>query len=97
MTTASLNKNDILTLHNALAIKAGKKPAKWFKNHQTAARHLKDLLEETGSKASASPSGNWVRYVSATDPKYTIRISLRNIERLGPPKDPWGKKMVPAK
>lgn len=96
MTTASLNKNDILTLHNALAAKAGKKPAKWFKSHRTAAAHLKELLEET-EKKSAAPSGNWVRYVSPTDPKYTIRISLRNIERLGPPKDPWGKKMVPAK
>lgn len=48
-------------------------------------------------KAASSPSvSNWVRYVSVQDPKYTIRISPKSVERAGAPTDPYGKVMIPA-
>lgn len=46
--------------------------------------------------ASAPSVSNWIRYVSVSDPKYTIRISPKSIERAGAPTDPFGKKMIPA-
>lgn len=37
----------------------------------------------------------WIRLRSVKDPSYTVLTSPVKLQRLGPPRDPWGKKMVP--
>jgi hypothetical protein len=42
-------------------------------------------------------NGGWVRMMSPKQPGYRTLVSPRQMQAFGPPKDPWGKTMVPAK
>lgn len=94
----TLNKNELLLAHNAIAKQAGLPAARYFKSRASAEARLQKVLDrqiEAATKAK-TPAGQWVRYVSTQDEKYTLVISPRSIERSGVPLDPWGKKMVVA-
>lgn len=51
-------------------------------------------LVKTQKAKKKAAAGGWVRMMSATEEDYKITISPKQLEKNGPPLDPWGEKMV---
>lgn len=54
----------------------------------------------TGRKAKNSitaSNGGWIRMMSPEHTGYRVLVSPRQLQAFGQPKDPWGRKMIPAK
>lgn len=60
---------------------------------------VKRLARELGDYPdhyeAAGKANTWVRLRSVKDEDYTALVSPQKLELVGPPRDPWGKPMVP--
>lgn len=86
---------------------AGKMTATYAEEGSELYERLAEVSKELGTyphnsmqvpeRGKRAKSNGWLRYKSLNEESYKVVVSPKSVEEFGPPCDPWGEQMAPAK